>query len=339
MTKATMIYVPGEVLTVVIGNQPVTVQAAHPNFSACVTAAKADDLSLFATLANIPAAIAKYSQGKIEVNVGSGMILYNGQELNTYLCDVILRMMEEGFQVTNLITFLENLMDNPSFRALTELYGFLEHGKMPITPDGHFLAYKRVRSDYRSVYDGKTDNSIGQVVEMARNMVDEDSDRTCSYGLHFCSIDYLRSYSGAKIIILKINPRDVVAIPTDYNNTKGRACRYEVVGELTELEFQNAIQGIPKWKTVVVSDYEDRDTEIPAEVKVAEPVDSIFADLDDNQKQMVLDYQAGYRLGYKDGRGKKPYDSEALNGWRDDLAQGYKDGYKDGKAHKPKKVK
>ena len=33
-------------------------------------------------------------------------------------------------------------------------------------------------------------------------------------------------------MILKINPADVVAIPKDYNNTKGRTCRYEVIGEL-----------------------------------------------------------------------------------------------------------
>ena len=33
-------------------------------------------------------------------------------------------------------------------------------------------------------------------------------------------------------MILKINPADVVSIPTDYNASKGRACRYEVIGEL-----------------------------------------------------------------------------------------------------------
>ena len=33
-------------------------------------------------------------------------------------------------------------------------------------------------------------------------------------------------------MILKINPADVVSIPADYNATKGRACRYEVLGEL-----------------------------------------------------------------------------------------------------------
>ena len=69
---------------------------------------------------------------------------------------------------------------------------------------------------------------------MPRNAVDEDKERTCSYGLHFCSIQYLPSFSdsdGGKTMIVKINPKDVVAIPADYNNTKGRTCRYEVVAE------------------------------------------------------------------------------------------------------------
>jgi hypothetical protein len=69
---------------------------------------------------------------------------------------------------------------------------------------------------------------------MPRNGVDEDKERTCSYGLHFCSIKYLPHFSdsdGGKTMIVKINPKDVVAIPADYNNTKGRTCRYEVVAE------------------------------------------------------------------------------------------------------------
>ena len=33
-------------------------------------------------------------------------------------------------------------------------------------------------------------------------------------------------------MVLKINPADVVSIPTDYNDAKGRACRYEVIDEI-----------------------------------------------------------------------------------------------------------
>jgi hypothetical protein len=42
----------------------------------------------------------------------------------------------------------------------------------------------------------------------------------------------LNHFGGARTVIGKINPRDVVSIPSDYNATKGRACRYEVIGEI-----------------------------------------------------------------------------------------------------------
>ena len=103
---------------------------------------------------------------------------------------------------------------------------------MPITEDGHFLAYKKVRDDYKDVHSGTFDNSVGQVVSMVRNKVDENKDNTCSSGLHFCSFDYLKSFGGTRIMILKINPADVVSIPSDHFQQKGRTCRYEVIGEV-----------------------------------------------------------------------------------------------------------
>ena len=166
--------------------------------------------------------------------------------------------MKEGFDVNHLINFLSNLMENPSNRAVRELYDFLEYGKMPITTDGHFLAYKRVRADYKSVHDGQTDNSIGTILEMPRNQVNDNSHETCSYGLHFCSHEYLKHFSGDRVVILKVNPRDVVSIPADYNSTKGRACRYEVVGELSPEDVKKALNN-SVFTSSVVSDYDDRD--------------------------------------------------------------------------------
>ena len=138
-------------------------------------------------------------------------------------------------------------MNNPSKRAVTELYGFLEKNSLPITPDGHFLAYKKVRKDFLDIHSGTMSNAVGTVVEMERNMVDDDQNRTCSTGLHFCSQEYLAHFGDgtSRTVILKINPADVVSIPNDYNNSKGRACRYEVIGELgvdPEDAFQAPVQ-------------------------------------------------------------------------------------------------
>jgi hypothetical protein len=144
----------------------------------------------------------------------------------------MIEMLQEDFPVAPLVNFMENLMQNPSMNSVNELYGFLEKNNLPITSDGHFLAYKKVRENYLDCHSGTMDNSVGKIVEMERNQVDDVADRTCSTGLHFCSEDYLNHFGGERIMIVKVNPRDVVSIPSDYNRSKGRACRYEVVGEL-----------------------------------------------------------------------------------------------------------
>ena len=170
-----------------------------------------------------------------DVAVEGGAVTFKGTPVDNTLTARMLRQLREGFDLKPMARFLESLLQNPSYRAVRDLYPFLEYGRMPITEDGCFLAYKKIRADYRDIRTGTIDNSVGQVVSMPRNAVDEDPNRTCSYGLHVCSFDYLAQYSSTpddRVVICKVHPRDVVAIPTDYNNTKMRVSRYEVVGEL-----------------------------------------------------------------------------------------------------------
>lgn len=167
-----------------------------------------------------------------KVRIEGNSIFYETREITGLIASRVFEMIRLSLDVTPMLKFIENLMQNPSKRAVDELFGFMEACTLPITEDGHFLAYKRVRSDYKDVHSGTLDNSVGNTLEMPRNLVDEDKNNTCSYGLHFCSYDYLKHFSGQRIVVLKINPADVVAIPADYNNSKGRTCKYEVVDEL-----------------------------------------------------------------------------------------------------------
>jgi hypothetical protein len=112
---------------------------------------------------------------------------------------------------------------------------------LPITDDGYFLAYKRVNRNYTDCHSGTFDNHVGKVVEMPREKVNANRNETCSAGLHVCSHSYLSHYSGDRIVVVKINPKDVVSVPVDYNNAKMRVCRYEVVSELKS-EDRDAIQ-------------------------------------------------------------------------------------------------
>lgn len=279
----------------------------HPNYDKIKEKVIAKDYSDILALIDIPAAINKFGSGKVVVE--NGQITFEGEVLHGAIVTRIFRMIEEGFDVSPMVLFLENLMENPSKRAVDELYGFLEACSLPITDDGHFLAYKKVRrtedGNLVDIYTGRFNNNVGQVPTVRRNQVDEDKEQTCSYGLHFCSQSYLPHFgtgSGSVVVIVKINPRDVVAIPVDYKNAKGRTCRYEVVSEheLSDYEFPNV-------------------------------VDSRFHSEESEEDR---DVQDGYDEGYAAGKAKALRHNK--RGWgsveqqtETDFDDGYWDGYND----------
>lgn len=224
--------IQGKNIVVVIDNKPYTITSTHIGYEKLKEAIKAGDWDTVKSVVDPAKEILNYGQGHVAVQ--GSKVFYKDRELVGVMTQRLIDMYQEGFPVEPLILFMENLMQNPSKRAVDELYKFLEKGNLPLTPDGHFLAYKKVRADFLDIHSGTMDNSPGRVVEMARNEVDDDANRTCSTGLHFCSKEYLDHFGGSdsRTVILKINPADVVSIPADYNATKGRACKYEVLGEL-----------------------------------------------------------------------------------------------------------
>jgi hypothetical protein len=222
--------IQGNNIVVVIGNKSHTISKTHITYTKVLDAIKASDWDSLPDIIEPKKVVLNYGQGNVSIQ--GETLFWKGKELNTGLSVRMIQMLQEGFPIEPMVNFMENLYKNPSHRAVTELYGFLEKNALPITPDGHFLAYKKVRENYFDVHSGTMDNSVGQVVEMERHEVNDNKDETCSTGLHFCGMSYLSSFGGARTVIVKINPADVVSIPSDYNEAKGRACRYEVIGEL-----------------------------------------------------------------------------------------------------------
>ena len=192
---------------------------------------------------------------RIVVRDGHVIDATTNEPLHGVVVDKILDMIDEGRNPQALVNFLDNLLMNTSKRAVDNLYRFLEHNRIAWTEDGYFLVYKRVRGDYRDVYSGRFDNTPGKYVWVPRNQVDEDPDRTCSQGLHVCSWDYLRHYRGDKVVVCKVDPASVVAVPKDYNNAKMRVCAYRVVGDVTDQwEAEDVLA-----KSSIISEYDDSD--------------------------------------------------------------------------------
>jgi hypothetical protein len=191
------------------------------------------DMDEIRLLADVAAYVAARSFGRVELDDRDRLRL-DGHVVDYGLAPVIKRMVEGGFSVEPLVNFVQNVALNPNTSVAEDLYRFIEKGDLPITPDGCFMAFKRVRDDYMDFHSGTVSYAVGAKPSMPRENCDEDRNVTCSRGLHACSFDYLGNFHGGrgKVVGVKINPRDVTAIPNDYNDTKLRCCDMEVVSEI-----------------------------------------------------------------------------------------------------------
>lgn len=233
MTKPIPYLLQGKNIILVIDGKSHTISRdTHMSYIKIVDALKAQDWDALRDLVEPKKAMVNFGAGNVAIN--GDEITWKGQPFHNSLASRMIEMYADGFPIDPMVRFMENLMNNPSKRSVTQVYSFLEKNKLPITEDGYFLAYKRVRSDYLDVHSGTISNKVGCVVEMDRNLVDDNPESHCSTGLHFCSESYLSGFGSARdpVMILKISPADVVSIPTDYDGAKGRCCRYEVVGQV-----------------------------------------------------------------------------------------------------------
>lgn len=163
-----------------------------------------------------------------------GLLHAEGKPMPVELSERVLKFKEQGLPYAPLLKFWDNLKLNPSYNARLMLFKFLEHNGHPLTQDGCFIAYRGVTEDFKDVHTKSFDNKVGAICEMPRDLVDDNPNNTCSSGLHVACFDYAKGF-GPKLIEVKVNPADVVAVPTDYNGTKMRTCKFEVVAEGTNI--------------------------------------------------------------------------------------------------------
>lgn len=132
--------------------------------------------------------------------------------------------------------FLERMASvaNTRQHSAKDLLTFIEKADLPICTDGTFIAYKVLSSTkdegvYVDCHTKKVRQKVGSRVFMKETMVDHNRKADCSHGLHIARRGYLRSFSGDTIVICKIAPENVIAVP-QYDANKVRVCSYDIVG-------------------------------------------------------------------------------------------------------------
>jgi len=274
-------------LSIVIDGHPHEIDAKHPHRAqiiallkrpegetekaegvraeALLKAIKADKLDL-RVLAN--------KVGWEDVKVDHGVVTVKGKPMRTSLTQRIVELQAAGLPYDAFVRFLVNLQENPSQESRDALFDFLERGRFPLTDDGCFLGYKGV---VEGVLNGKKtlvdqhshsfDMSPGNVHEMPRDKVDDNRNSACGAGFHVGTIDHARGF-GAHMIVVKVNPRDAVSVPTS-DTTKLRCCRYEVVNEFKDARNAREL-ALP-----VYTDSQIKDRHFESKTVVAQPASSL----------------------------------------------------------------
>lgn len=214
---------------------PIIVNRTETAFNAVLNAIRLKNYDLITSIVDKSTQISVHTKGKFEVC--DGVIVIENEELPQELSDKLLEFVDAKEETRALENFWNNLKRNPSEDSKKDLFRFMRANKMPITDSGCFIAYKKVRDNYFDFYTGKISNNPGKVVKFERKNVNPDRHQTCSYGLHVAAFEYAyKHYHGGQGVMLEVevNPKDVVAVPPDYQEKKMRVCRYRVLGVATE---------------------------------------------------------------------------------------------------------
>lgn len=218
-----------DTVTVVYDNEVYTVRRGQANFQSLREALINDQWDKVPKLLTIAKGIEEWSDGLFTVK--NEHVYYGDEQLPTDINQRLVSMIKSGESTASLTNFWKRLEQNPSWRSVQQLYTFIKHKNIPITPKGYFLAYKSVKSDLRDHHTGTVRNDPGRINEMPRNKISDDPNVACHYGFHVGTLGYAQGFhSGSPIMICQVDPADVVCVPYDSNTGKVRVCRYKVIG-------------------------------------------------------------------------------------------------------------
>ena len=234
-----------DTMTVIVdGAKILTATKDHPKWVELVNAFTRKDESTMLDLLSMKRVIEKFSCGGLTVSDQG--VFYKDMPLAGVDVDRVMAFMLQGLPYEPIAQYMGRKFLNPSKRAITEMYNFLEHRQMPLTPEGRIIAYKGVQKDFfsgrggseplsqgRRNEKGQIFNGVGETIQMERSFVDDDFRQDCSGGLHAGSLSYAKDYAhglpGGIVILIEIDPADVVSVPADCNCKKLRCCKYRVI--------------------------------------------------------------------------------------------------------------
>lgn len=239
-------------ITVYEDGEVYTANNDHPNYEMIVRSVI--DGGKVKHLFNIAvAAYDKFNAITERITINGSTLYYDHDPIVGGLADQVVKFYREGHEFAPLVKFYEKLQLNPNEHSRSQLFEWLNRN-FTIDEDGDIVMFKGVnvvQDGFTSIHagpaivnnvavNGQVFQAVGDVVEMPRSDVQHDPTVGCSTGLHASNFDYARGFSSGAVLTVKVNPADVVSVPTECDTQKVRVCRYKVTG-VTEYDIEEAL--------------------------------------------------------------------------------------------------
>lgn len=214
----------------------------HPLFEEIVERTIAGDEDVVNLFDASHRAAARLENLSERVQVANSRVYVDQTEVEDVFAEQVVRFLDDGVDDWKpLVAFLEKVYSNTSPEVRENLSRWLKAEAFTILDNGNILGYRGLNSDYTSkhagpgIINGKPvnanhDNSIGNVVEIAADLVDNDPARGCSTGLHVGTYAYASGWAGHNgvVVAVEVDPRHVRSVPFECESAKMRVSKYVV---------------------------------------------------------------------------------------------------------------
>lgn len=164
-------------------------------------------------------------------------------------------------------TFLARLgaAINKRDHTVNDVLRFMERGDLPLADDGTIIAYKVLTTngkgpeatEFYDCHTRRVKQRVGSFVRQDEKLIDPSRRTQCSTGLHIARRGYLRSFGGDIIVMVKIRPEDVIAVPHGEPD-KVRVSGYHIIAKIPSTEHatlrsNTAMQGTNALKLLTMA--------------------------------------------------------------------------------------
>lgn len=229
------IYRDQNTITMLINNRFVTVRSSSVNFNLVEQALRDQNYDKARDCMQLATAVPILTEGRVQIMEDRSIYVAGKRAPDGLLTERIFAHMDEKVDFLHLVHFLDKASTIGSENSKMDLYNFVAKCKLPIYPDGDIAAYKVVRFDYMDKYNQTVCyRPGGPRPTLPRERCTESRDQPCGPGLHACSEGYIKEVfqEGDRLLLVKLNPEEVVSVPEDHNFEKIRLCGMDVIAEL-----------------------------------------------------------------------------------------------------------